>query len=216
MTDIFPPAPAIGTPLLATRPSADARRLLALRRSASKHHLTSPGPAPQALDELLKVAARVPDHRRLSPWRFIVFDGEARKDFGEALARIYDKNTPDADAQKVLETASLPMRAPVIVTVVSSPVDDGRTPVWEQELSAGAVCQNLLLAANAAGWAGIWLTEWLAFDKQVADLLGLADTERVAGFIYLGTATLASPERARTVMAENVTRWQATKDDATD
>ena len=208
MTEIFPPAPAIGTAMLPVRPSADARRLIALRRSANKHHLTAPGPDPTALDELLTVAARVPDHRRLAPWRFIVFEGEARKDFGEALARIYDKNTPDADAQKILETAGLPLRAPVVVTVVSSPVDDGRTPMWEQELSTGAVCQNLLLAANAAGWAGIWLSEWPAFDKDVADLLGLTASERVAGFIYLGTANLASPERARPDISEKITRWR--------
>jgi nitroreductase len=195
--------------MLATRPSADARALLALRRSASKHHIAAPGPSPGDLDELLQIAARVPDHRRLSPWRFIVFEGDARVAFGKALAHIHDANTPDAESRDVLEAAGLLLRAPVVVAVISSPDATHKTPVWEQELSAGAVCYNLLLAANASGWAGAWLTEWIAFDADVATLLGLADTERVAGFIYLGTATLPSPERARADMTGKVTRWSA-------
>jgi len=206
---MFPPAPPVGTTMLPARPSADARALLALRRSASKHHLTEPGPSPDALDELLRVAARVPDHRKLSPWRFIVFEGEARAAFGKHLARIHDTNTPGAESRDILEAAGLPLRAPVVVAVISSPDRAHKTPVWEQELSAGAVCQNLLLAANAAGWGGVWLSEWMAFDPEVARLLGLTDDERIAGFIYLGTATMGCPERPRPDMSEKITRWAA-------
>lgn len=195
--------------MLATRPSADARALLALRRSAGKQFLTEPGPSPEALDELLTIAARVPDHRKLSPWRFIVFEGDARVEFGHAIAKIHGANLPDAESQDVLFAAGLPLRAPVMVAVISSPDHTHKTPVWEQELSAGAVCHNLLLAANASGWAGVWLTEWLAFDKQVDAVLGLKEGERVAGYIYLGTATMASLERPRPDMSEKVTRWTA-------
>ena len=208
---MFPPAPPVGTTMLPARPSADARALLALRRSASKHHLTEPGPSPDALDELLRVAARVPDHRKLSPWRFITFEGEARTAFGKHLARIHDANTPGAESRDILEAAGLPLRAPVVVAVISSPDRTHKTPVWEQELSAGAVCQNLLLAANAAGWGGVWLSEWMAFDPEVARLLGLTDDERIAGFIYLGTATMGCPERPRPDMSEKITRWAAPK-----
>ena len=209
MSHIFPPAPPVGTTMLPVRPSADARALLARRRSASKQHLTEPGPSPDALDELLRVAARVPDHRRLSPWRFIVFEDAARMAFGKELARIHDANTPGAESKDILEAAGLPMRAPTMVAVISSPDHGHKTPVWEQELSAGAVCQNLLLAANAAGWGGVWLSEWMAFDAQVDKLLGLTEGERVAGFIYLGTATMGCPERPRPDMTEKVTRWTA-------
>jgi len=191
--------------MMAVRPSAEARTLLALRRSAAKQFIGLPGPSPEALDELLEIAARVPDHRKLAPWRFIVFEGEARAKFGAGLAKILaDRGEPEAEQRSAL---GLPTRAPVMVCVVSAPVDDGRTPVWEQELSAGAVCYNLLLAANAAGWAGTWLSEWPAFDADAAKLLGLSKGERVAGFIYLGTATIAPPERPRADMAEKVTRW---------
>ena len=209
MSHLFPPAPPVGTTMLPARPSADARALLALRRSASKHHLAEPGPSPDALDELLKVAARVPDHRKLAPWRFIVFEGDARTALGEQLARIHDANKPDAESSDILDAAGLPLRAPVMVAVISSPDPTHKTPVWEQELSAGAVCQNLLLAANAAGWGGVWLSEWMAFDPDVAKLLGLTDDERVAGFIYLGTATMGCPERPRPDMREKITRWTA-------
>ena len=155
MTKRFPPAPAIATPMLATRPSAEARQLLALRRSAGKHFIGEPGPSPEALDELLEIAARVPDHRRMTPWRFIVFEGKSREDFGQELARIRGETLEGAESRDLLEAAGLFLRAPVVVAVISAPTDDGRTPVWEQELSAGAVCYNLLLAANASGWAAL-------------------------------------------------------------
>ena len=181
--------------------------MLARRRSAGKHFIGEPGPSPEALDELLEIAARVPDHRKLSPWRFIVFEGDARAEFGQELARIRGETLENAESRDLIEAAGLFLRAPVVVAVISSPKDDGRTPVWEQELSAGAVCYNLLLAANASGWAGAWLSEWPAFDADVAKALGLAKTERVAGFIYLGTAKIDPPERGRSNMSEIVTRW---------
>ena len=205
MTKRFPPAPPLGDPMLAVRPSAETRALLALRRSANKQFIAAPGPSPEDLDELLEIAARVPDHRKLSPWRFLVFEGEARNRFGDGLAGILSaRSAPDNEVEAARK---LLLRAPVVVCVVSSPVHDGRTPVWEQELSAGAVCYNLLLAANASGWAGAWLSEWPAFDADAGKLLGLEDGERVAGFIYLGTATLAPPERPRADMAEKIVRW---------
>jgi nitroreductase len=193
--------------MLPVRASADARTLLALRRSANKQFMGFPGPSSADLDELLQIAARVPDHRKLSPWRFVVFEGEARAAFGDGLAAILSGR---GDSDGDVETArKLLLRAPVVVCVISSPVNDGRTPIWEQELSAGAVCYNLLLAANASGWAGNWLSEWPAFDADAGKLLGLEDGERVAGFIYLGTATMNPPERPRADMAEKITRWKA-------
>ena len=196
--------------MLATRPSPEARALLALRRSAGKQFLGAPGPNSEQLDELLTVAARVPDHRKMTPWRFIVFEGDARNAFGKELARIHGENNSESESKDVLEAAGLLLRAPVVVCVISSPTDDGRTPVWEQELSTGAVCYNLLLAANASGWAGAWLSEWPAFDPKVAATLRLTETERVAGFIYLGTSKVSPPERARADMSEKITRWSAT------
>ena len=207
MSSIFPPAPPLGTPMTASRDSQDARDLIALRRSTSKRGLTAPGPDQDALDALLTVAARVPDHRRLAPWRFIVFEGGARGQFNAQAVDIQKREDPNATDAMLADTASYFTRAPVVIAVISSPDVTHKTPVWEQELSCGAVCFNLLLTANASGWAGCWLTEWIAFSPGIKDLLALGEHERVAGFIYLGTAKEDPQERLRPDVAEKIERW---------
>ncbi|MBO6687017.1 MAG: nitroreductase [Henriciella sp.] len=209
MTALFPSAPPFGTPMLPVRPSPDARQLIALRRSVSKRGLMAPGPDATTLDELLTVAARVPDHRRLAPWRFLVFEGDAREAFNQRAVEIQKREDPDASEIMLTDTAGYFTRAPVVVAVISSPDPTHKTPVWEQELSCGALCQNLLLAANASGWAGCWLTEWIAFSAGINSLLGLTETERIAGYIYLGTAKDTPQERMRPDTASKIKRWQA-------
>ena len=181
--------------------------MLALRRSGGKQAIGAPGPGREDVDELLRVAARVPDHRRVEPWRFILFEGEARHALGVRLGEIFEAANPGASEKDISAARALPLRAPVVVAVVSSPDRDHKTPLWEQQLSAGAVCQTLLLAANAAGWAGVWLTEWVAYDERVKVALGLDGDEEIAGFIYLGTPTAAPPERPRPDMPRKITRW---------
>lgn len=207
VTRIFPQPPAPGTPMLASRPGAAIRRFLALRRSAGKMHIGLPGPDHEQIAQIIEVAARIPDHRRLAPWRFILLEGDARGDFAGRLGQIA-ASRPDAGPGAQAAAIALMQRAPVVVAVVSSPVEDGRTPEWEQILSVGAVCYNLLLAANASGFAGTWLTEWIAYDQEVAGLLGLSGRERVAGFIYLGTATADPQERLRPPIADRFTVWK--------
>lgn len=197
--------------MLASRPDKSVRSFLALRKSANKLFLREPGPTPDELRQLLSIAVRVPDHRKMSPWRFITFQGEARAAFGKQLATIAGKNA-DTESRDVIEAAGLPLRAPTVVAVISSPLDDGKTPVWEQELSAGALCYNLLLAANASGWGGVWLSEWITFNKEVDALLGLKENERLAGFIYIGTATAQPQERIRPDLTELVTEWPSDVD----
>lgn len=206
VTKLFPNPPPPGSPLLAARPSGDVRNFLALRKSANKLFLSEPGPTPNELQQLLEIAVRVPDHRKMSPWRFITFQGQSRLGFGKELARIAGKK-PGAEERDVLEAAGLLLRAPAVVAVISCPIDDGRTPVWEQELSAGALCYNLLLAANACGWAGVWLSEWITFNEEVDALMGLKQNERLAGFIYLGTATAKPQERIRPDLSGLVSAW---------
>lgn len=193
--------------MLPTRASADARNLIALRRSISKRALTEPGPSPAVLDDLLAVATRVPDHRRLSPWRFLVFEGEARERFNQDAVEIQKREDPEASETMLADTAQFFTRAPVVVAVISSPDPTHKTPVWEQELSCGALCYNLLLTANASGWAGCWLTEWIAFSPGINALLNLTEHERIAGFIYLGTATNHPQERLRPDAASKIQRW---------
>lgn len=192
----------------ASAASPEVLRFLAERRSAGKANLAAPGPGEGELAKLLQIAARVPDHRRVEPWRFITLSGENRERFGARLAEIAPKSEVAQRRGVTAEiSAALPLRAPVIVAVVSSPNASHKTPVWEQELSVGAVCQNLLLASRAAGWGAVWLTDWIAFDPEVNAVMGLSDAERIAGYIYIGTPTAQPPERARPDMATKVTTW---------
>ncbi len=207
MSSLFPSQITPGTPMAMANPDETVRRFLSRRRSAGSRALSEPGPSPDELDEILSIAMRVPDHRKLEPWRFIVFEGEARAAFGLEIGRIAVSKWPNM-SQDGLETERKRfLRAPTIVSVISSVHPKHKTPVWEQELSAGALCYNLLLAANAAGWAGAWLTEWLAFDADIAAALGLQPHERVAGFIYLGTATADNPERPRPDLQAKIRRY---------
>ena len=128
--------------------------------------------------------------------------------FNQRAVEIQAHEDPDASETMRADTAGYFTRAPVVIAVISSPDPTHKTPVWEQELSCGALCQNLLLAANASGWAGCWLSEWIAFSPGINDLLGLTEHERIAGFIYLGTATEAPQERLRPDATEKIARWR--------
>ena len=207
MTKLFPDAPSVGTAMKATQESEAARTFLALRRSANKASIGGPAPDPDTLDAILAAATRVPDHRRLSPWRFIVLEGDARKTFGDKAAEVHRQENSFASDEDLEATRALPMRAPCVVVLISSPKDDNKTPVWEQELSAGALGHNLLLAANAAGFAGCWLTEWISFSSGINQVLGLEKGERIAGYFYLGTATADPQERARPDPQSLISRW---------
>jgi len=168
------------------------------RRSNLAKAMGEPGPSEAQLDELLTIAARVPDHRKLAPWRFMIFQGQARSDFGQHIASAFMKSNPDMPADRAIFEGQRFLRAPLVVAVISSPKACPRgTPEWEQVLSSGAVCYNLCLAAQAAGFGAQWLTEWYAYDEDVKASLGLAAPEKVAGFIYIGTPVAPSKERVR-------------------
>jgi nitroreductase len=208
MTDrlVPPPAPAFGAPLAGAQPSQAALDFLALRRSLPIALMTEPGPSPAQVDELLRLAARVPDHGKLSPWRFIVFEGEARARAGVMLEAEARKSQKMPEEGYALEAQRF-MRAPVVIGVISSPKESPKIPEWEQRLSAAAVCLELLHAASAMGFAGAWLTEWCAYDAGVAAQLDLGPNEKVAGFVYLGTAREPAPERVRPNVSELIKRW---------
>ncbi|WP_409432803.1 nitroreductase [Litorimonas sp. RW-G-Af-16] len=156
------------------------------------------GPSADQITELLTIGARVPDHRKLAPWRFLTFQGKARADIGQHIATSFMKANPTAPQDRAIFEGQRFLRAPLVIGVISSPVDCPRgTPKWEQVLSAGAVCFNLCLAAQAMGFGAQWLTEWYAYDSDVQAALGLSEVEEVAGFIYIGPVTDAPSERAR-------------------
>jgi len=172
--------------------------LLRSRRSGSAKAMGTPGPSKAQIAEILQAGARVPDHGKLFPWRFIVFEGKGRERFGDILAEVLEAE--GERPKQIEEERGRFLRAPLVVGVVSSAREQIKIPVWEQELSAGAVCQNILIAAHAMGFVGNWLTEWYAYHPKVKEKIGLKPGERMAGFIYIGTSTVDLEERPRPEM----------------
>jgi nitroreductase len=179
---------------------------LARRRSVPPHLMTGAGPDAAELDTLLAIAARVPDHGKLAPWRFIVIAGDARERIGETIAAAFKADEPGADEARVATERRRLARAPLVVAVVSAARPHPKIPEWEQVLSAGAVCMNLVVAANLLGYATAWLTEWFAFDRRILDVLGLAPHEELAGFIHIGRASEVPADRQRPILSDIVTR----------
>jgi nitroreductase len=184
--------------------------LLLSRRSTSSKILGEPGPTPEQMRVILTAAVRVPDHGKLAPWRFILFEGEARARFGQRMGERWHELHPEHGADMLNAVRAHLLRAPTAVAVVSSAAPHPKIPVWEQQMSAGAVCQNLLCAATALGLACAWNTDWIAYDPEIARAMGLAAHEKVAGFIYLGTATAPIEERPRPDAMALLTRWGET------
>jgi len=190
----------------------EVTRFLENRRSNLAKDMTDPGPDDALLTKLLTIAARVPDHRKLAPWRFVLFQGQARADFGQHIASAFMKANSDMPADRAIFEGQRFLRVPLVVGVISSPKACPRgTPEWEQVLSSGAVCYNLCLAAQAAGFGAQWLTEWYGYNEDVTRALGLKPAEKVAGFIYIGTPKEAPKERVRPDLEPLVSAWTSSQ-----
>ncbi len=186
----------------------DAIDLLKTRRSVKPIELNGPGPAAAELETLLTVASRVPDHGKLTPWRFIVFDGEARLKAGETIASVFKANNPQATDEQVTFERNRLARAPLVVAVVSRAAPHVKIPEWEQVLSAGAAAMNLVTAAHALGYAANWITEWYAYDRRVLDALGVGAAEKIAGFVHIGRPVKPPEDRPRPPLGEIVTQFE--------
>jgi nitroreductase len=203
---VIPPAPHENDPLEAVHESAETLALLAQRRSSKVAHFAEPGPADAEIEALIRLAARVPDHGKLGPWRFVVMEGRARDRAGEKIAAII-AGDDGVDEVRLTAARNHFKRAPAVVMVVSTASPHVKIPEWEQQLSSGAVCFSMLVAANALGYAACWLTEWPAYDARTRAALGLAEHERVAGFVYLGTAREQPTERFRADVGTRISRF---------
>ncbi|MCJ2085306.1 nitroreductase [Methylobacterium sp. E-005] len=179
--------------------------LLKTRRSVPPPLLDEPGPDRAQLETILTAAARVPDHGKLAPWRFLVIADAAREQVGETIATTFAADNPDASAERLAQERARLTHAPVVVAVVSRAAPHVKIPEWEQVLSVGAATMNLVIAANAAGFATSWLTEWFAYDRRVLDALGLAPSEKLAGFVHIGRAREVPSDRPRPSLGEIVT-----------
>ena len=185
----------------------DALELLKIRRSVKPREMSGPGPTPSELDTILTIGARVPDHGKLTPWRFIVFEGDARARAGDVIARVFAKKNPAAPTADIeLEKRRL-MDAPLVIAVVSFTRPHPKVPAWEQELSAGASTMNIVHAAHALGYVANWLTGWIAFDRDVLDALGVKPDEKIAGFVHIGKCDKPTEDRPRPSLGDIVTRF---------
>jgi len=203
---VVPPTPLENEPADAIHESADTLALLARRRSVKLMQLSEPAPTSAEIDALIALAGRVPDHGKLGPWRFVVIEGGARERAGAALADAV-RNDDGVDDNRIAFVRNWFTRAPACVMVVSSAAPHPKIPEWEQQLSAGAAAFSLLIAAHALGYAGCWLTEWPTYDARARLALGLAEHERIAGFVYLGSAQGPAAERVRADVASRISRF---------
>lgn len=191
--------------LSATSNEAEPMALLDARRSPPALSLSDPGPDAGQIETMLAAALRVPDHGRLCPWRFIVIEGAAKDSLADRLDTLAGSRDDAIKARAGIKK----LRTPPLAVAVVSCASEGRIPEWEQILSAGALCQNLLLAATALGFAGNWVTGWYAYDERARAMLGLSAAERIAGFILIGTALELPPERPRPAVDAVTTRLDA-------
>jgi nitroreductase len=179
---------------------------LATRRSGKARDMVVPGPSDAQLLQILSIAARTPDHGKLAPWRFVTIAGDQRDVLAERLRAAYLANKPDAGRLELEAIKSFAHEAPSLVVVLSAPVRESHIPLWEQELSAGAACMNLLAAAHSLGFVASWLTGWAAYSDAVRDLFG-GTTTRIAGFIFIGSPSRPLEERPRPQLDAVVSQW---------
>jgi len=186
---------------------SDALQLLKTRRSVKPIELTGPAPSAAEIDTLLTIASRVPDHGKLTPWRFIVFEGDSRLTAGSMIADAFRAAHPEATPDQIEFERKRLARAPLVIAVVSRAAPHVKIPEWEQQLSAGAASMSLVFAAHALGYAANWITEWYAYDRCVLDKLGLAQTERIAAFVHIGKPMRPPEDRPRPPLSDIVTRF---------
>lgn len=180
--------------------------LLATRRSGKPRDMIAPGPDPAQLRQILSAAMRVPDHGKLAPWRFVVVPKDRRDALATLLVDAYRAENPSAGRLEVEAMNQFAHQAPTLVVALSSPKTGSKIPLWEQELSAGAACMNLLAAAHAQGFVGGWLTGWPSYSDAVRDAFG-SKQERIAGFIFIGTPSRPLEERPRPAYDDVVSEW---------
>ncbi|WP_078706693.1 nitroreductase family protein [Consotaella salsifontis] len=184
--------------------------VLSRRRSVPLPMMGEPGPTQEQLDQMLAIAARVPDHGKLAPWRFILYRGAAATGIGEALAALVEAREGDSmtETRRMVEQNRF-TRSPLVIGVISTAKPHVKIPEWEQVMSGAAAAMNLIDAAYAFGYGANWVTEWVAYDDEAKAILGIAPDERVIGFIHIGTAKEVIEDRRRPVMADIVTEASA-------
>ena len=185
----------------------DTLTLLHTRRSGKPRDMIAPGPDSGQLEAILKAAIRVPDHGKLAPWRFVIIGDNQRDPLATLLVTAYRAENPAAGRLELEAMEQFARQAPALVVALSKPVMNSKIPAWEQQLSVGAACMNLLTAVHASGFVGSWLTGWPTYSETVRNAFGESD-ERIAGFIFIGSPGRPLDERPRPDFERVVRHWQ--------
>jgi nitroreductase len=179
------------------------------RRSGKPRDMVAPGPTPDQMRAILGAAQRVPDHGKLAPWRFVVVGADQRAVLAALLTSVYRTEKPDAGRLEIEAMEQFAHQAPSLVVVLSTPVVGSKIPLWEQQLSSGAACMQLLNAVHAQGFVGGWLTGWACYNDEVKAAFGGRDSDAIAGFIFIGTPSRDLDERPRPDYDAIVSHWNA-------
>jgi nitroreductase len=182
--------------------------LLRRRRSLPPQGMTAPGPDSEEIETLLTIASRVPDHGKLTPWRFLVFEGAARDRAGAIALKIQRSDAPSMSEPRAQAELTRFSRAPLVIGVISCAAPHVKIPEWEQVLSAGAACMNLVIAANAMNYVAAWLTEWCAYDRRFCEAIGVGADEKIVGFVHIGRPNMISEDRPRPALSTIVSRFK--------
>ncbi len=163
------------------------KALEAIHSRISSPRLVDPAPSDSNLEQIFRAAFRAADHGLLRPWRFLTIQGESRSKLGELFVRASAKDNPDLTEAQLEKIRSKPLRAPMLIVTISSIQEHPKVPAFEQDLSAAAATQNMLIAAHAQDVGAMWRTGSMAYHPEVMAGLGLRDNEKIIGFLYLGT-----------------------------
>ena len=168
--------------------------------------MVAPGPDATQLRAILGAAMRVPDHGKLAPWRFVVVGDDRRQALSDAMVAALLAEKPDAGRLETDAIRSFPLMAPCLVVVLARPDGTSHIPEWEQLLSVGAVCGLLCVAATAHGFVANWLTGWAAYAPGAVAAIA-EPGERIAGYMFIGTAARPLEERPRPEYDAVVRTW---------
>lgn len=180
---------------------------LATRRSGKARDMIAPGPDAAQLREIIALSLRTPDHGKLAPWRIVTVGGGQRDALAALLKQAWVKENPGAAGMDLSALEQFARQAPTLLVLLSTPVQGSKVPVWEQQMSAGAVGMNLLHAAHAHGFVGSWLTGWAAYSPEVASAFGAGEGDTIVGYFFIGTASRDLDERPRPEYDEVVRSW---------
>ena len=181
--------------------------LEALHNRTSVPKLSGPVPDQESLENIYKAALRAADHGVMRPWRFLLVKGESRDRLGQLFVDATLAENPEIDPSALERVRQKPLRAPLVIVTISCFQKNPKVPELEQDLSAAAATQNMLVAAFAQGIGAFWRTGSMAYHPIVTAGLGLEVNEKIISFLYLGQISGAIKNLSKPKIDEYFKDW---------